>query len=151
MSIAQGALRVGLPECNTLGHSVTYFTKKECLIVPNVEKNTKGQLITEQEIFIAQTLATKKREEIAELITNKDNVQCVKKSLLSISTQQQYAVQEVVAVNLVQKIEPTYCVTVPNNGCFALDNGLIVSNCGYIIVRLYPIVVPSFTAKLSNF
>lgn len=40
-------------------------------------------------------------------------------------------VQNVVQDN--QEIEPTYCLTVPNDGAFCLANGCVVSNCRYAL------------------
>lgn len=59
-----------------------------------------------------------------------------------------------VAGNALQRItqikdapkQDVYCITVPDTGCFCLENGAIVSNSdafGYYIARKFPIVKPS--------
>ena len=121
---------------NTIRKCNICYIKKTLLSVWFAKKNTREQLTT-KEICIAQETATQRREEIAELITNKERVSNVEKNLLLTNILKQATVQEVVLKKEIK--EPTYCVTVPSDGCFALASGEIVSNCGYLVARLYPI------------
>jgi hypothetical protein len=80
----------------------------------------------------AQTLASQPLEESRALITSKKSAPYAIKSLPLINTQKLKRVVEVAPLN----IGPTYCVTVPKYGCFALPSGIIVSNCRYAIAPL---------------
>ena len=115
-----------------------------------VEKNMRECLIQEQEINTVQINAVQRREEIAELITKLELALCVEKHLSATNIKQSKHVQEVVDVSLESKIEPTYCVTVPKDACFALANGCIVSNCTYPLAYLFPIVAPISRVKMTG-
>ncbi len=81
----------------------------------------------QNQIDIAQTSAHQKREEIAELMTLTKSVSNVGVHLETINTELKLPVA--VSVGLIEEKSLTYCVEVPDDRCFSLANGIVVSNC----------------------
>jgi hypothetical protein len=114
------------------------FIRKSQIIVNNAGSNM--NLKTTEEINTAQKIAKHKREEIAELITNKGLVASVVMFFLQISTHQKNTV--VMNVSESELKEAVYCLST-NNGYFSLASGEIVSNCdsaGYFVAYKYPVM-----------
>lgn len=84
--------------------------------------------------YFAQMRVSQDGEEIQALMMSKEDVSFAVKNLKQTNTQRQLHVVEVVQID--QEIYPTYCVTVPNNECFSLANGIVVSNCRYALEPL---------------
>lgn len=75
------------------------------------------------------------------LITSRESVSFAESYLQSTNTLKQLGVRDVIK----ESKTDVYCLTVDDHGCFALANGLIVSNCdsfGYPIIKLLPIIKP---------
>jgi hypothetical protein len=82
------------------------------------------------EVSFAATHVNPQQEEIQVLMMSKENVGLAAKNLKQINMGELNVVLKVVRGVGYDK---TYCVTVPNYGCFSLTTGVIVSNCRYAL------------------
>ena len=81
----------------------------------------------------------------AQCITSREAAANAVRSLLSTNI-----IKEKTVLSVAEgKADDVYCLTVDSAGCFALGNGVIVSNCdaiGYLIHYKYPVIKPTTTA-----
>ena len=82
-------------------------------------------------IYFVPTNANPNGEEIMDLMMKKEDVSFVAKYLHQTNIVNQKLVVE--DVQIFQETQKTYCVTIPNNECFSLANGIVVSNCRYAL------------------
>lgn len=104
-----------------LSTSYTQEKLRNVIVVSKSLMEQKGM-----ETYFVQISANQKREEIAELITKQRGAKNATLNLKQTNMQKQdFAV---VSVEQEEKESKTYCVTT-KDGCFALANNFIVSNC----------------------
>lgn len=99
--------------------------------------------------FFAQGLVRQKLAEEAVLMTLKRHAVCAESASRQTSITQEKNARYVVSVSPAG-VADVYCPTVPYSGCFALENGVIVSNsdgCGYYIEQEFPV---SGTSKVKD-
>jgi len=114
---------------NTMRKTKINSSQKKIKNVNVAEKNLMD--LKERAIYFVQQSAKQNGEEIADLMMSKEDVSVVAKHLWQTNIQKNKIVVE--SVEESQQEEKTYCVTVPNNECFSLENNIVVSNCRYAL------------------
>ena len=125
--------------------------KQACIFVKYVQKNLKQ--FQRKILSTAQEDVHQRREEIVGLMMKQESVKYVKPSLLQTNIQKQKLALKVVEVSLIGETE-IYCLTVPDDGCFSLADGTIVSNCdglSYFVNRKFGLIKNRVTKKKLKF
>ena len=154
------SLRNGTPvqrEANGTGNT-TRNTKKNCikklsLDAPIASRGTWAQTVAEQ----AETISVEKAvypptDESLALMTSRRTVSAAANRL-----QVTNILKDDIAVEAVQPLtsmQDVYCLTVPDHGCFALGNGVIVGNCdglGYYTHKQHPVRKPAQSRMTTGF